>query len=481
MGSSPPRIRKDVYKLASTDRTLEWYGRAINVLKKRRIKDPTSWRYQAAIHGYSRAEDPLRKSSDVLPSTADQRRFWNQCQHGSWYFLSWHRGYLLYFERICLAAIVQLGGPRDWALPYWNYSSTGGGTDTKLIPPAFRRSTVGGNPNPLFAPGHSGGTTGNAGITSFDVSLDCLRRTRFVGASTGGSPGFGGIQTGFHHDPGTLGACEATPHNNIHSAVGGYMWSFNTAGIDPLFWLHHCNIDRLWEVWRARATSTGDPTQSAWRDFLFNIHDENGAAITFKSSAMSSTTANGYRYQDISDPFAAATGASILAGVEETSMTADTGPRPPAELAGATDRPVKLGEGRSSTRVAIAPRSQSILASVGDSAPARVFLNIENVTGKGPPGTYKVYVNVPEGAEPDDHPDNFVGTVALFGLSEQSADDAAHGGSGLTFVLEITDLVQRLQGEGSWNESDLDVDFVPLRPVPEATDVKVGRVSVYHA
>jgi tyrosinase len=481
MASTPPRIRKDVYKLGSTDRTLEWYGKAINEIKKRPIKDPTSWRYQAAIHGYSRAEDPLKKSSDVLPSNSEQAKFWNQCQHGSWYFLSWHRGYLLYFERILLAAIVKLGGPKDWALPYWNYSSTGGGVDTKMIPPAFRQSTVGGNPNPLFAPGRTGGTSGNAGITSLDVSLECLKRTLFVGASTGASPGFGGIQTGFHHDPGTVGACEATPHNNIHVAVGGYMWSFNTAGLDPLFWLHHCNIDRLWEVWRARSTSTGDPTQSSWRDFLFNIHNESGAAITFKSSGMSSTSSNGYKYQDISDPFAR-TGGSILSSVTEGPVadeTPDKAPSRPAELAGASDGSISLGKGRSSARVTIEPRAQSVLASVGDEQ--RVFLNIENITGKGPPGTYKVYVNLPEGQEPDGHPEHLVGTVALFGLSEQSSGDAAHGGSGLTFVLEITGLVQRLQGEGGWNESDIDVDFVPLRPVPDGTEVKVGRVSVYHA
>jgi hypothetical protein len=128
------RVRKDVYKLASTDKTLDWYGKAIHELAKRPIKDPTSWRYQAAIHGYSRSEDPLKKSSDVLPSSADQSKFWNQCQHGSWYFLSWHRGYLLYFERLCLAAIVKLGGPKDWALLYWNYSSSGSSPDV-LAPP----------------------------------------------------------------------------------------------------------------------------------------------------------------------------------------------------------------------------------------------------------------------------------------------------------------------------------------------------------
>lgn len=486
MAISPIRIRKDVYKLAATDKTLEWYGKAINELKKRPIKDPTSWRYQAAIHGYDRNEDPLAKPSDVLPSSADRTKFWNQCQHGSWFFLSWHRGYLLYFERILLKAIIGLGGPSDWALPYWNYSSSGT-PDVKLIPPAFRPSTVGGKPNPLFAPGRTGGTSGNAGVTALDVSLDCLKRTKFVGASTGGSPGFGGPQTGFHHDPGTVGAVEATPHNNIHIAVGGYMWSFNTAGLDPLFWLHHCNIDRLWEAWRIRPASTGDPTANAWRDLQFQIHNEAGAATTFKSSAMSSTTANGYKYQDISSPPLLVPlpmpTPSILAGIEETPMAApaDTGPRPPAQLAGATDQAISLGQGKSSARVAIAPQAQSLLASVGDAQPKRVFLNIENITGKGPPGTYKVYVNVPDGENPEDYEENLVGTLALFGLGEQSAGDAAHGGSGLTFVLEVTDLVQRLQQEGSWNETDLDVDFIPLRPVPQGTDIKIGRVSVYHA
>src|SRR6185503_18384924 len=40
-----------------------------------------------------------------------------------------------------------------------------------------------------------------------------------------------------------------TPHGVVHGAVGGNMTGFNFAGLDPIFWLHHCNIDRLWEAW----------------------------------------------------------------------------------------------------------------------------------------------------------------------------------------------------------------------------------------
>lgn len=485
MASTPPRVRKNVYKLASTDKTLEWYGRAIAEMRKRKLADPTSFRYQAAIHGYPPQQNPanpdtMPRPNDPAPSQANQTKFWNQCQHSSWYFIPWHRGYLIYFERICLAAIVKLGGPKDWALPYWNYSSAGTSPNTKLIPPAFRQpTTAGGQPNPLFVSGRNGGTSGNAGIDPSETSLECLKRTKFIGTSGGGSPGFGGPQTGFNHGGGVGGACESVPHNAIHGAVGGLMGGFNTAGLDPLFWLHHCNIDRLWEVWRARSTSTGDPTSSSWRDFPFDIHDENGVAIKFRSASMVSTVKNGYKYDDVSDPFPAV-GPSILAGVEEAPV-ADTGPRPPAKLAGATDGSITLGSDATSARVPIAASAENILASVGDDTTKRVFLNIENITGKGPPGNYKVYVNVPDGESPEDHEENLAGVLPLFGIGEESSADATHGGSGLTIVIEITELVQRLQGEGRWNEGDLDVVFVPVRPVPEGTDVKIGRVSVYHA
>ncbi len=486
MASSAVRTRKDVYKLAATDKTLDWFARAIGEMQKRPLNDPTGWRYQGAIHGYARSQDPYAKSTDTLPSTAEQNKFWNQCQHGSWYFLSWHRGYLLYFERICLAAIVKLGGPKDWALPYWNYSDAKN-PNARLIPPAFRQPTVGGKTNYLYVPGRNGGTSGDPPIDPAETSIECVKRTKFTGTATGGSPGFGGPQTGFHHPGGSAGACERTPHNDIHGAVGGLMGSFNTAGLDPLFWLHHCNIDRLWEVWRGRPSSTGDPSDSAWRDFPFAIHDETGTAISFRSASMSSTTANGYKYQDVSDPFPArSTGASVFASVgegsgEESAVEDDSGPRPPARLAGATDQSIRLGSTTASARVPIAGPAQNVLASVGDTAGSRVFLNIENITGHGPPGSYKVYVNVPDGEDPADHPDHFVGTLPLFGLSEASGEDDAHGGSGLTHVLEITELVGKLQDRGDWNEADVDVDFVPLRPAPEGADVKIGRVSVYHA
>jgi hypothetical protein len=42
---------------------------------------------------------------------------------------------------------------------------------------------------------------------------------------------------------------ELNPHNPVHGSVGGNLGPVRTAGLDPLFYLHHANIDRYWECW----------------------------------------------------------------------------------------------------------------------------------------------------------------------------------------------------------------------------------------
>ena len=49
-------------------------------------------------------------------------------------------------------------------------------------------------------------------------------------------------------------------HNQVHLWVGGDMLA-GTSPNDPVFWLHHCNIDRIWWSWQQRygITSTYRP------------------------------------------------------------------------------------------------------------------------------------------------------------------------------------------------------------------------------
>ncbi|RYZ59383.1 MAG: hypothetical protein EOP07_04185 [Proteobacteria bacterium] len=48
---------------------------------------------------------------------------------------------------------------------------------------------------------------------------------------------------------GNVGRFEGTPHNGVHNTVGGIMANTTDSPRDPVFWLHHCNIDRVWTQW----------------------------------------------------------------------------------------------------------------------------------------------------------------------------------------------------------------------------------------
>ena len=479
-------IREDVWGLPEWDPTLLWYARGVAGMQAKPITDPTSWRYQAAIHDYVRAGDPLAVNGEALPSTADQNKFWRQCQHGGWFFLPWHRGYLAHFEQTVRAEIVRQGGPSDWALPYWNYSDDEE-PRARLVRKEFRDRTLpDGKPNALANvvrgqnPGEitHGAATGDFGIDENDVALDCLTQPLFQAGI--GAQSFGGPATGFHHNPGPSGALEATPHGAVHSEVGGWLGQFHTAGLDPLFWLHHANIDRLWEVWLKRNAAFANPSSAAWLTALvFPIHNATGAATTFTSKDVLDTRAPllAYEYEDTSDPLETA-GLAAVGG--EPPMP---GEEPPATvLAGASAGPVALSAEVTTARIPVDPALRTTEgAALADAGPGagRVYLNVENIVGTDNTASYRVYINTPEGQPPSK--EHYAGLLPMFGVAEASRDGDQHGGSGLTQVLDITDLVNRLKGANTWRPDDLKVTFVPKRKERTGSGLKVGRISLYYS
>ena len=479
------RVRRDVYKLSPWDDALLWYARAVDEMRRRPVNDPTSWRYQTAIHDYNESDDPLGQSGDKRPPKSEQTKYWRQCQHGTWYFLPWHRMYLAYFEQIVAATIVKLGGPEGWSLPFWNYSDDSN-PEARLIPPAFRERTLPDRrPNPLRIDARApGANTGDNIAGAQQVNLQpAMNERRFAGVSSGGSPGFGGPQTGFHHTDGTVGTLERLPHGAMHGAVGGkdgWMSMFHTAPLDPIFWLHHSNIDRLWSVWRNSRAENVNPVDETWRSMSFAFHDARGSPVSLRCDQVIDTEAAPlhYRYEGVSTPSGPAR--PITEGL--------TVPEPVPEMVGANEEPVVLRGQVAETRLAVSPPTgpgRVTLESI--SRAPELYLNFENITSESGPTTYAVFINLPAGVNPREHMDHFVGILPMFGVREASRPGPGHSGTGLTYALEAGEVARRLEARQAWNPRDVRITFVPWyegegpRPALESLShpIRVGRVSLY--
>jgi tyrosinase len=454
------------------------------------------------MHGFDR---PLWEAlghlgrHEALPGRRVVSRFWRQCQHGSWYFLPWHRGYLLAFERIVRAAVVDAGGPSSWALPYWNPFASG----QSRLPPAFRADTwPDGGHNPLFVSQRYGPRSdGNVFVPAGQVNLRALRRRHFTGVSTGGSPGFGGVDTGFSHGGPVHGALESQPHDMIHVLVGGgdphdptlpgLMSDPDTAALDPVFWLHHANIDRLWEAWNQADPTHHNPGDPHWTDGpasvgerRFEMPDPDGTTWTYAPKDVTSVAALHYEYDDLS-PTGAEPAPRGAPREGAAAVPADSAP----ELVGATQRAVELQEHGASSELHLDPTARrGLTAALVSNPPApdapdddteQVFLNLENVRGASDTTPFQVYVGLAADADPEAHPDLLAGTIAPFGVRKASRPDGEHAGAGLTFVLDITEVVHRLHLAGSFDVDRLPVRLVPLRPVPAEAVITVGRISIF--
>lgn len=156
------------------------------------------------------------------------------CIHGYPGFLTWHRGYLEVYEEAlrCINSNI--------SLPFWNWSSG----PTTGVPAACRDATYinrSGDTvdNPLYAgpiPTSLGG-----GMTSRRADIDT---TSFDDLATSAQSAL--TQTSFSSFQPALNG----PHGGVHVRVGGNMSSVSLAGFDPIFYLHHANVDRLWAIWQ---------------------------------------------------------------------------------------------------------------------------------------------------------------------------------------------------------------------------------------
>jgi len=492
---------------------LLWYAKGVQAMQALPLDNLNSWWSFAALHGeyitdpsfpgWGYLPSPPATPTTPQPPQSIQDKYWNQCQHQSWYFLPWHRGYLIALEAQIRAAVKAAGGPSDWALPYWNYF----GTNESSIPPAFTATTLpDGSPNPLFVKARYGPLgNGNIFVPIPPVSQSVMSNDLFTGSDTKtAKPGFGGPKTGFNHGRGLNGNLESNPHNQVHGAVGGslpngtygLMSDPGIAALDPIFYLHHCNIDRMWAVWNQAGNKNSTdpawlngPAASGQREFVMPL--PTNSSWVYIPSQMDSLSKVDYTYDTLPALAPAVNmlsqrlnrlGAVAAAANVKEEEPVDHGAE--EELLGANEGALPIKGASAATIVKLAARVRAkviaSLAAPSEAAPPdRVYLYLENVRGTQDAVSLNVYINLPKGTNPLGHPELLAGTVGLFGLRLASRTDKGHSGDGLDFNLEITGIVDTLHLRNQLDTDSIHVTILPQPPVPDSGEVTVGRVSIY--
>jgi hypothetical protein len=437
----PVKVRRNIYELYQEDPNhpiIASYREGVSVMKSRPDSDPTSWAYQANIHG-----------TTLAPGSWPAGAPFATCEHGTQFFLSWHRMYLYYFERILRKA----SSNPDFALPYWDW------TTNRRLPPPFRDPTIGPNPNPLHDATRTAGINNGDPMppSAVDASPDLAQNNYF------------NFQSGL----------EGTPHGTIHVTIGGNMGNFAGAGRDPIFWLHHCNIDRLWEVWLYTGSGHTNPTGNApWLNQTYTFATETGALVNHHGSEILDTqTQLRYVYEHTCTPVFPLVAVATLASIQQrqllSSLLIAKDVKLPAESGRIT---LRQEDGTARDRLA---RSLALLAEPDEDI--RSLLVFEGIRTEAPADAYlEVYIGLPEGTEPSFDSPYYAGNVDFFGAdagsrrSMQSRGDR-HAEHGLTREIDVTEMLRRLYGAGRVGEEELSVTLVPAGMAPEGRKVRISE------
>ena len=146
-------------------------------------------------------------------------------------FLPWHRLYMAQME-------YELGE----ALPYWDWTEDGN------VPDLWEGIRA---PIQLGAVGSCSGGGGQFVTRSTSASINVTAQKKQVRDALDLTSDLTAFQNALNG-----------PHGSIHFGMGGDMACLETAGYDPIFFLHHGNVDYLWAFWQevARINGNSNPT-----------------------------------------------------------------------------------------------------------------------------------------------------------------------------------------------------------------------------
>jgi tyrosinase len=191
---------------------------------------PERDRYLAALGTLNaQGQGAYRDFRDMHVAASDRE------MHGNVGFLPWHRAYVLDLERSLQAIDASI------TVPYWRFDQP--------APAVFTRDFMGeSDPNDrvLFTPGHAlehWRTDNDSGITRglrFSVNSPANVISETATIALGGARG----------TYSTFRGMEGNPHGSAHISFDGPINFPPTAVKDPLFFMLHANIDRLWAKWQ---------------------------------------------------------------------------------------------------------------------------------------------------------------------------------------------------------------------------------------
>jgi tyrosinase len=160
-------------------------------------------------------------------------------------FLPWHRAYILDLERGFQAIDPSV------TLPYWRFDQPAPNIFTRdFMGESDTNGTVkfrNGNPLEFWK------TDNNPGVS---------RTPLFPTSQAPPNPMKEAQTLALGKDFRAFRTMEGNPHGLAHTSFGGYIQDPTTAAKDPLFFLLHCNVDRLWAKWQ-RQNSRFDPGDAA--------------------------------------------------------------------------------------------------------------------------------------------------------------------------------------------------------------------------
>ena len=451
---------------------LQIYAEAVAKMQALGAGDPSSWTwlwYTHFVDGLTTKDSEIaRVFGDVASPARDLAvEMWNTCQAHSGQnpnnFLPWHRMYVLFMENI----IRQVSGHPEFAMPYWNYTSYDPAL-RGIVPLQFRMPT---DPvyGVLYRPNRSK-------LANTGQSIQANQTVDVMDLGTAMA------KTSYSNVGKVQGFCRALDtgvHSKLHVLTGTAknMGSVPYAGRDPLFLVHHANIDRIWASWNANGGP--NPNNGGWMQQQFVFADPLGQRVSSKLSDYFDMGALGYAYDALIPPAAGPMSAkgTSTAGALRTATRVVT-----EEVARAGDG-TELG--MRSVRVRLLPTAGAQRTEVLGLAPVpqgkRSYIVVKNLHAWVQPEVlYHLYL-LPPGPNAAPNRDNYVGTIDFF---DAEFHDHGHGRMGEAlgenlYSFEVTQLLQRIARTGNPGARDeLQLVVVPAGdPNPKARPM-VGTIEL---